>query len=274
MINKIKKIIRKFERIIGFYNYKYINIWISQSIPVLAFHWFLSPEDKNLEKYSKNRWYSNIDIFEKQIKWLSENNYTFLTCDEYLKWKKWKKRLPKKSILLTFDDGEISQLKLAEPILKKYNAHGVCFVVGKFLNNENVVGNHSLGEDAIEHFTLAEINKISNSALEYQSHTFDLHYRINNIAAVNFASEKQIEEDLLKMRKLNLDYFAAPYGAYSNSLKKVIPKMYKLSFSINAPGNLYPTRLSNRNRINRIIIDDSISLESFVSILGDVLNVK
>lgn len=82
-----------------------------QEVPVFVFH-TISP-----------------DTFEKQLRYLKENNYNTVTCEEYFQWSVNGKRIPKKSILLAIDDGHRSVWQFAYPLLKKYELKGVVFVI-------------------------------------------------------------------------------------------------------------------------------------------------
>ena len=77
----------------------------------------------------------SVEKFEKQIKWLHDNNYKALTIDEYYEWKKNNKKIPRKSVLITFDDGWHSFYTKAVPILEKYNMKASVFVIWKYSEN-------------------------------------------------------------------------------------------------------------------------------------------
>ena len=66
--------------------------------------------------------------FEKQVKFLI-SNYNIIDVDTLQLAIKNKSKLPKKSLLITFDDGDISVYQNALPVLKKYNLPAVVFVI-------------------------------------------------------------------------------------------------------------------------------------------------
>ncbi|WP_456382692.1 polysaccharide deacetylase family protein [Hydrogenimonas sp.] len=68
------------------------------------------------------------DIFEKTVARLSER-YTFISYEAFRAFCFEGKPLPKKPILLTFDDGYLDNFLFAFPILKKYGIPAVLFVV-------------------------------------------------------------------------------------------------------------------------------------------------
>ncbi|HLT99111.1 MAG TPA: polysaccharide deacetylase family protein [Burkholderiaceae bacterium] len=65
--------------------------------------------------------------FERQIKWLAENGYTALSAEGFAAFLNGG-ATPKKSVVLTFDDGYLDNWVYAHPILKRYGMKAVLFV--------------------------------------------------------------------------------------------------------------------------------------------------
>lgn len=72
---------------------------------------------------------SSVEEFESQMKFLSINDYKTLTPSEFLSYKRGEIALPKKSVLITFDDGWRDNFYFAYPILKKYSLKATIFLV-------------------------------------------------------------------------------------------------------------------------------------------------
>ena len=75
----------------------------------------LSPfsEDCNSPLWTPTR------IFELQMRYLKENGYHVVTPEELLAFLEYRQGLPKKSVLITIDDGYRSAYNIAYPVLKK-----------------------------------------------------------------------------------------------------------------------------------------------------------
>ena len=77
---------------------------------------------------------------KKNIKVLLENGYTFMSFKELDNADNKKIELPKKPILITFDDGYYSNYRDIYPILKKYNIKASIFIItdniGKRINGK------------------------------------------------------------------------------------------------------------------------------------------
>lgn len=64
-------------------------------------------------------------MFERQLRWLSQNGYQFITMSALAR----PETLPEKAIALTFDDGFADNLIQADPILERYNACATLYLV-------------------------------------------------------------------------------------------------------------------------------------------------
>jgi peptidoglycan/xylan/chitin deacetylase (PgdA/CDA1 family) len=80
-----------------------------------------------------------IDIFEEKIAALCRAGYHFLFWDDLYNHMAGIKKAPKKSIMLTFDDGYLDNWVFVFPILKKYGAKGTIFVNPEFVDPEPVL---------------------------------------------------------------------------------------------------------------------------------------
>jgi peptidoglycan/xylan/chitin deacetylase (PgdA/CDA1 family) len=92
---------------------------VANSIPVLMYH-HVSSSAGPLTISPEN--------FESQIRWLARNGYVTLTADEFARFLHGFP-MPRKSVLLTFDDGYLDNYVHAHPILLRYVMNAVMFLV-------------------------------------------------------------------------------------------------------------------------------------------------
>lgn len=71
----------------------------------------------------------SAEHFDAQMKMLAQKGYNTITPTELLEYKQGKITLPKKSVLITFDDGWRNNYIYAYPILKKYGLKATIFLV-------------------------------------------------------------------------------------------------------------------------------------------------
>ncbi|MGA6148953.1 MULTISPECIES: polysaccharide deacetylase family protein [Stenotrophomonas] len=91
----------------------------ARSVPVLMHH-HVSPSPGMITVSPEN--------FESQIAWLAADGWTSLTLEQYAGFLAGQP-VPRKSIVITFDDGYLDNWVYAHPILLKYGMHAVVFVV-------------------------------------------------------------------------------------------------------------------------------------------------
>jgi len=99
-------------------------------VPVIMFH------SVGLEKH--NWVFSHIseplEIFEEKIYLISKLGYSSIFWNELYMYMKGDLKLPKKSIMLTFDDGYLDNWVYAYPILKKYGVKATIFINPEFVD--------------------------------------------------------------------------------------------------------------------------------------------
>ena len=73
---------------------------------------------------------SRKDILEGDLRYIAEHGYTAVSVGEILDYCAGRGELPEKPILITFDDGQLSVLTYALPLLERYDMCAVAAVVG------------------------------------------------------------------------------------------------------------------------------------------------
>ena len=189
-----------------------IYILMPTRIPVLTYHDFVEGEPTNNMQINK-------DLFESEMKYLSKHNYKSLKLSDIDCFLDKKCKISKKSVLITMDDGWLSELEIAAPILKKYNLNAVIFYIGV---NEDGHNEHFMSREDLE--TLKK--KYPN--IELANHSYDLHHE------EDYLLDKEVFlSDLDKMKSINdSKYYAYPYGKYSDNYIESLKEMdYDLAFT-------------------------------------------
>ena len=170
--------------------------------------------------------------FIEQIKYLKQNGYTTITFEDLLKCKKGIKRLPKKPVLITSDDGYLSNYEFMYKVLKEYNMKGTIFLIGKRLDEDSPNAKYP----KINWDQAREMYK--SGIIDFQSHTYNIHNKTDGLRS-DFAQpligesqkeyENRIDRDIkmsINQIKKELGYtpiaLAYPYGEYSETSEKII----------------------------------------------------
>ena len=136
-------------------------------VPVLLYHNIASEGEGNE---------TDVDVltFAHQMELLKQNGYTPVSADALRDFVLCGAALPERPVVITFDDGYMSNYELAYPILKDYGYPATIFVIGCS------VGHDRYYKDTeyllTPHFGKAEIDDMLSSGLiSVQSHTYDMH---------------------------------------------------------------------------------------------------
>lgn len=98
-----------------------------------------------------------IEDFEQQLKYLCEN-FNPITLSQFISAKKNKTKLPSRSVILTFDDGFLSNYTLAFPLLKKYKVPAIIYIATDFINRDKLIWTDRV-ELAIRKTTRIDVGK-------------------------------------------------------------------------------------------------------------------
>jgi peptidoglycan/xylan/chitin deacetylase (PgdA/CDA1 family) len=202
--------------------------------------------------------------FEKQLKWLQDNNWTTFTMSELISLKD----IPQKSVAITFDDGYKDNYTYAFKLLKKYNMKATIYlVVNRFDKNwatdkdRNESSDELNNEEMLSHDEVSEM--ISSGLIEIAAHTLN-HV---NLAGLNIdEKKKEINESKLIIEQqygVVCNSFAYPFGFYDNEDWKIVEESgYTNATTVN-PG-IEDINKVNKFLLKRIMISGRQGLFSFI----------
>ncbi len=103
-------------------------VWLSHNrttpvtIPVLMYH-------RISDERTDNVWWVLPEDFRRQMAFLEAEGYRTILPADLAANRRWGRPLPPRPILLTFDDGYLSNLTVVEPVLKEHGFRGVVFLI-------------------------------------------------------------------------------------------------------------------------------------------------
>lgn len=113
------------------------------------------------------------ECFEEQLEALADAGYTTVSLAELIDYVNIGGNLPEKPLLITFDDGYLTNYEYAWPILAEHGMKAVIFSVGATMGAETY---KDTGQSINPHFSIEQANEmISSGAIEIGSHTYDMH---------------------------------------------------------------------------------------------------
>ena len=122
-----------------------------------------------------------VDHLIDQFEWLLANNYHPISIDDLLAAKRGEKPLPKKAVLLCFDDGYSSFYTIVFPLLRAYHFPAVLALEGSWIEPgpEAMVRYGTTMVPRSRFLTWKQLKALAKSSLiEIASHSYDLHHGI------------------------------------------------------------------------------------------------
>ena len=226
----------------------------ARSVPVLLYHHLLPAAEHD----GTNGAIVSVEDFRQQMDLLFKNGYHTVTLADLYLFIQGKKNLPERSVVITFDDGYLSNYDYAVPILRQYRFRAVQFPITSHIENYHPWLPH-MGWGLMA---------AAADVFEYHSHSHALHFYTGVRAAILVTPEEQLRKDLSHSREL-LDCFAFayPFGVWSREAIRFLKETgYKMAFTIRR-GNVAPG--DNLFLLQRQIIRPTTTLRDFAIILGE-----
>ena len=223
---------------------------VRNNIRTLTYHTIYNT---STEKCTNSSICHPIEQFDSHMKYLSENNYFTLTMEELEMFLDKKIQIPKKSIVVTLDDGKYAIN--AVNIVEKYKINATYFMI---------TARHA-------------IPKVETTYMNYQSHTHNLHNNWicaggNQGGQLLCEKEDVILKDLEKSKEvIGGDVFALsyPFFDFNDRAIKLLKKSgFRLAFIGQYDTDGYSNYNTDRFMIRRKTIFADDSLKKFISILG------
>ncbi len=222
----------------------------ADKIAVLNYHFFYDINNNNCHESICLR----TDRFREQLQYLKDNNFYTLTIHEFVQWMYGEIEIPKKSVLITIDDGGKGTSKTSGnyliPLLEEYKMHGTLFLITAWWNPIDYKSDY----------------------LYVQSHGYDIHYESRSWCQYRSKGNCIPYDDLVKDLKKSIEVvkddasFCFPFYEYTaSSIKAVKESGFKVAF---IGGYRKASRSDDKYKVPRYPIYDSTSLNQFKNMVN------
>ncbi len=183
-------------------------------VPILLYHHITNDtftDEQSISHISPNDFRLHMTAIKVHYNPISLRRYI-----EYVKCDDGSITLPENPIVVTFDDGYLSNYEIAYPILKELEIPATIFVV------TDTVGEQADGGKVhYSHFTWQQAREMEASGLiEIQSHTAD-HVGMTTVnAGEQMRQLRKSKYDIEKNLGHKCDMIAFPYGDYNEEVKQ------------------------------------------------------
>ena len=209
------------------------------TVPVLGYHSIANDEiGKNPIIIGKKR-------FRDHMKAIKESGYTTITVGDLDDYLNNKKNLPRKSVLITFDDGYEDNYSNAYPELKSLNMKATFFVAPSLLNQQR-------------YMSTREVKELSDNGFDIQSHT-DSHVDLTSLPYDKQLEQmKHSKEEIEKITGKQVISAAYPMGLHNEDTFRAMKECnYSLGFTVNR--GFVRKRCKNNLELNRVLVDYTYS---------------
>jgi peptidoglycan/xylan/chitin deacetylase (PgdA/CDA1 family) len=220
-----------------------------QLVPILTYH--------DIGPQAKGRLVIAAKAFEEQMRYLKANGYRVVTLREFHDFLAGTRQLPRRAVVITFDDGYRSFLTYAYPVLRELGFRATLFVYTDYVGGgRNALGWDDLKRLAAEGFEIEGHSKTHSDLRRRQGEPDAEYHR-------RLRAEMEVPQRLFRERLGRpAEFLAYPYGAVDDD---VIPAArdygYRAGFTVLREGN---SAFVPFFRIRRSQIYAEMTLEDFV----------
>jgi peptidoglycan/xylan/chitin deacetylase (PgdA/CDA1 family) len=148
-----------------------VFFWRSKEarVPIIMYH-LVTEKSRYLGKYG-----ITPAELEADLLYLKENGYRTVVMEDLISFVQRGKRLPKKPIVLTFDDGNTGDYNYVLPLLSKYKMKAVFSIIGE-ATDKCTAGKEKSPNAKYPNMTWPQLREMHDSGrCEIQSHAYNLH---------------------------------------------------------------------------------------------------
>lgn len=177
----------------------------------------------------------STESFERQMRFLKNHRYRVLPLEEVGRLIREKKRIPARTVAITFDDGYRDTYMFAYPILKKYGLPAAVFLITQEVDRRNKSGRR-------DRLNWQEVREMQDSGLI----TFGSHC-LGPEPLINFRSQDEVRRQIFDSKKVleerlrvPVNAFSYPEGRFNPAIRSmVIEAGYRLAVAT-SPGRRFP----------------------------------
>jgi len=183
-------------------------------------------------------------VFDRQMRFLVRQGYTSITPEALIKSLSNDRPdvLPRRPILLTFDDGYESFYTFVYPILKKYGLTATVFIPAGYIGQPNH-WDVKLRLKRPRHLTHTQIQTLAQNGIDFGSH--GMFHRF-----LTHCDRKEAEEELVVSKRIlenilqrSVHSYAYPYGSTNAETEALVESAgYRIAFGLDPQHETTPYR--------------------------------
>jgi len=218
-----------------------------QLVPILCYH--------GIGPQTRGRLVMSVSAFEEQMRYLKREGYHVITLRQFLEFAALRRQLPRKTIVLTFDDGWKSFKEYAHPLLKELGFPATLFIYTDFIGARIAM-------------TWQELKELAQEGFDIQAHSKTHEDMRRKPVESNEDYGRRMQAELVQPLALIQQrvgqlprILAYPYGSHDEDLiKRVREAGYVAALDVRRQGN---PSFTPPLTVHRAQIYSEMSLEDF-----------
>ena len=174
----------------------------------------------------------DLNTFLHQLRWLKRLGVRFIPMRDLHAWLLGKKKIPKRSAVLTFDDALVSIAEHVFPYLKQLAVPSTIFVIAGLIGRESHFSTHPSAPKR-RHLDLAQLKMLLNTGLvEIGAHGCH-HVNLTKVDGDKLQQELHQDKHLLEeVFDVAVPYLAYPWGSTTETVTRLAKEAgYQLAFT-------------------------------------------
>ena len=197
--------------------------------------------------------------FEWQMRYLLEHNYSIISLDKLVNFIEKRMKIPRRTVVLTFDDGYEDNYYSAFSILKKFNFPATIFLTTGRIGDKEYTNKRGVQMPMLDWEQVREMYDLG--LVDFEPHTVS-HSRLSQIPPGQVVRE--IENSKLEIEKRlskTCQFFCLPYGDYNEKVINIIRKFFSSCFTVERGFVSYS---DNPFLLKRNSVDSTVSRIRFI----------
>lgn len=168
--------------------------------------------------------------FERHVRWLARHGFQGICPTDWLRWLREGTPLPKKPVLLTFDDAYEDTAEFALPTLRRYGFGGAVYVVTSRVGETNL-WDQARGAGMLRLMNEEQIRFWAGQGIEFGAHS-RTHRDLTKLSAGELEDEVAgSKKDLAALLDSPVDSFAYPYGFNNDAVRHIVRRHFAIALT-------------------------------------------
>ena len=218
-----------------------------QLVPILCYH--------NMGPQTRGRLLMSASAFEEQMRYLKREGYHVITLKQFIDFAALRQQLPRKTVVLTFDDGWKSFKEFAYPVLKELGFPATLFIYTDFIGARIAL-------------TWPELKELVQEGFDIEAHSKTHEDMRKKAAESDEEYSRRMQAELVQVLAIFQQrvgqtprILAYPYGSHDDDVvKRTREAGYIAALDVRRQGNPSFTPMLS---IHRAQIYSEMSLEDF-----------